>query len=39
LSQLATLEWENMSELVSTTPSTALTDLSALLNPADFFSS
>jgi hypothetical protein len=37
LSQLATLEWANMSELVSATPSTALADLSTLLNPADLF--
>jgi hypothetical protein len=37
LSQLATVEWENMSELVSATPSTALADFIALLNPADFF--
>ncbi len=37
LSQLATVEWENMSALVSATPSTALADLSELLNPADFF--
>jgi hypothetical protein len=37
LSQLATLEWENMSELVSATPSTGLADCIALLNPADFF--
>lgn len=37
LSQLATVEWENMSELISATPSTALADLSTLLNPADLF--
>jgi hypothetical protein len=37
LSQLAALEWENMSELVSATPSTGLADFIALLNPADFF--
>jgi hypothetical protein len=37
LSQLATLEWANMPELVSATPSTALADLSTLLNPADLF--
>jgi len=37
LSQLATVEWENMSELVSATPSTGLADLITLLNPADFF--
>jgi hypothetical protein len=37
LGELATLEWQNMSELVSATPSTALADLITLINPADFF--
>lgn len=37
LGELATLEWQNMPELVSATPSTALADLSTLINPADFF--
>ena len=37
LRELATLEWQNMSELVSATPSTALADLITLINPADFF--
>jgi hypothetical protein len=36
LSDLAALEWQNMSELVSATPSTGLADFIALLNPADF---
>lgn len=37
LGSLATLEWENMPELVQATGSTLLADLSTLLNPADFF--
>jgi hypothetical protein len=37
LSDLAALEWQNMSELVSATPSAGLADFIALLNPADFF--
>jgi hypothetical protein len=33
LSSLATMEWENMSELVQSTPAIDLTDLGLLLNP------
>ena len=33
LGSLATLEWENMSELVQSTPAIDLTDLGPLLNP------
>jgi hypothetical protein len=37
LGNLATLEWENMPELVQATGTTLLADLGALLNPADLF--
>jgi hypothetical protein len=37
LGSLATAEWANMPELVQATGTTLLTDLSTLINPADFF--
>jgi hypothetical protein len=37
LGSLATTEWANMPELVQATGTTLLTDLSTLINPADFF--
>ena len=37
LGSLATAEWANMPELAQATGTTLLADLSALLNPADFF--
>jgi hypothetical protein len=35
LGGLATLEWANMTELAQSTSSTLLTELGALINPAD----
>jgi hypothetical protein len=37
LGSLATTEWANMAELVQATGTTLMTDLSTLINPADFF--
>jgi hypothetical protein len=37
LGSLATAEWANMPELVQATGTTLLTDLSTLINPADYF--
>jgi hypothetical protein len=37
LGSLATTEWADMPELVQATGTTLLTDLSTLINPADFF--
>jgi len=37
LGSLATAEWANMPELLQATGTTLLTDLSTLINPADFF--
>jgi hypothetical protein len=37
LGSFATLEWANMTELVQSTSSTLLTELGALINPADLF--
>jgi hypothetical protein len=34
---VASLEWANMTELVQSTSSSLLTELGALLNPADLF--
>jgi hypothetical protein len=38
LGSMATVEWAHMTELVQSTSSTLLTELGALLNPADLFS-